>query len=176
MDGWLDSICCIQINHIKGLSKPVRQLCLANTLCIQYFLYSVHTCTILFNECKNTKFYLVNERLAGNNSLPLHRITNYVGMVIEYDNSKEVKCYRDFVLNTDNRSASRAFSKVFGVNLMEPAKKLHDRLKRYVSAGAYNIVFGQTDNRIELKQGCGKNEPLILKVRVGRGRENSLTT
>ena len=90
-------------------------------------------------------------------------------MVIEYGSSKEVKCYRDFVLNPDNRGASRAFSKVFGINLMEPAKKLHDRLKRYASAGAYNIVFGQTDNRIELKQGCGKKEPLILKVRVGRG-------
>lgn len=90
-------------------------------------------------------------------------------MVIEYSNSKEVKCYRDFVLNPDDRITSRAFSKVFGVNLMEPAKKLHDRLNKYISAGAYNVVFGQTDNRIELKQGCGKKEPLILKVRVGRG-------
>ncbi len=97
------------------------------------------------------------------------RITNYVGMVIEYGNSKEVKCYRDFVLNPDNRSASRAFSKTFGVSLMEPAKKLHDRLRKYDSAGAYNAIYGRTDNRIEIKQGCGKKEPLILKVRVGRG-------
>lgn len=52
---------------------------------------------------------------------------------------------------------------------MEPAKKLHDRLRRYVSAGAYNAMFGQTDNRIEIKQGCAKKDPLILKVRVGRG-------
>lgn len=52
---------------------------------------------------------------------------------------------------------------------MEPAKKLHDRLTKYISAGAYNAMFGQTDNRIEKKQGCGKKEPLILKVRVGRG-------
>lgn len=90
-------------------------------------------------------------------------------MVIEYSNSKEVKCYRDFVLNPDDRGASRAFSKTFGVYLMEPAKKLHDRLKRYVSAGAYNAMYGKTDNRIEIKQGCTNKEPLILKVRVGRG-------
>ncbi len=90
-------------------------------------------------------------------------------MDIEYGSSKEVKCYRDFVLNPDDRKALRAFSKTFGANLMEPAKKLHDRLKTYISAGTYNAMFGQTDNRIEIKQGCSKNEPLILKVRVGRG-------
>ncbi len=56
-----------------------------------------------------------------------------------------------------------------GVNLMEPAKKLHDRLKKHVSAGTYNTIYGQTDNRIEIKQGCAKKDPLILKVRVGRG-------
>lgn len=90
-------------------------------------------------------------------------------MDIEYGSSKEVKCYRDFVLNPDDRKALRAFSKTFGANLMEPAKKLHDRLKTYISAGTYNAMFGQTDNRIEIKQGCSKNEPLILKVRIGRG-------
>ena len=90
-------------------------------------------------------------------------------MVIEYGHSKEVKCYRDFVLNPDNRNAARAFSKTFGVNLMEPAKKLHDRLRKYASAGAYNAIYGSTANRIEIKQGCKKKEPLILKVRVGQG-------
>lgn len=90
-------------------------------------------------------------------------------MVIEYSNSKEVKCYRDFVQNPSDRSASRAFSKTFGATLMEPAKKLHDRLKQYGSAGAYNAKFGNTDNRIELKQGCANKNPLILKVRIGRG-------
>ena len=90
-------------------------------------------------------------------------------MVIEYSNSKEVKCYRDFVLNPSDRDASRAFSKTFGAPLMEPAKKLHDRLVQYVSAGAYNAKYGSTDNRIELKQGCANKEPLILKVRIGRG-------
>lgn len=99
------------------------------------------------------------------------RIEKEVGveMNIEYGSSKEVKCYRDFVLNPDNRNASRAFSKTFGASLMGPAKKLHDRLRRSVSAGAYNAMFGQTDNRIEIKQGCAKKDPLILKVRVGRG-------
>ena len=90
-------------------------------------------------------------------------------MVIEYSNSKDVKCYRDFVLNPSDRGASRAFSKTFGAPLMEPAKKLHDRLVQYVSAGAYNAKYGSTDNRIELKQGCANKEPLILKVRIGRG-------
>lgn len=90
-------------------------------------------------------------------------------MVIEYSNSKDVKCYRDFVLNPSDRGASRAFSKTFGAPLMEPAKKLHDRLVQYVSVGAYNAKYGSTDNRIELKQGCANKEPLILKVRIGRG-------
>ena len=90
-------------------------------------------------------------------------------MVIEYGNSKDVKCYRNFVLNPDDRSAARAFSKTFGVPLMSQAKKLHDRLIKYVSAGAYNAIFGQTDNRIEIKQGCRDKEPLVLKVRIGQG-------
>lgn len=92
-----------------------------------------------------------------------------IEMVIEYGDSKEVKCYRDFVLNPYDRNASRAFSKTFGCSLMEPAKKLHDRLKEYASAGAYNAMFGRTDNRIEVKQGCRNNAPLVLKVRIGRG-------
>ena len=46
---------------------------------------------------------------------------------------------------------------------------MHDRLEQNASAGAYNVIFGATDNRIELKQGCREKEPLILKVRVGKG-------
>lgn len=90
-------------------------------------------------------------------------------MIIEYCNSKEVKCYRDFVQNPSDRKALRAFSKTFGDALMEPAKKLHDRLIQYASAGTYNSIYGNTDNRIELKQGCADKNPLIFKVRVGRG-------
>jgi hypothetical protein len=89
-------------------------------------------------------------------------------MVIEYSNKKEIKCYRDYVLNPSDRQASRAFSKTFGVNLMEPAKKLHDRLVQYASVGAYNAKYGSTDNRIELKQGCADKDPLILKVRISQ--------
>lgn len=89
-------------------------------------------------------------------------------MDIQYSHSKEVECYRDFVLNPYNRSASRAFSKIFGASLMEPAKKLHDRLVHYDSAGAYNADYGRTDNRIELKQGGRDKDPLVLKVRIGR--------
>ncbi len=87
-------------------------------------------------------------------------------MVIEYSDSKDVKCYSNFVINPEDRKASKAFSKTFGANLMKPAKKLHDRLTQYVSAGAYNAEYGRTDNRIEIKQGCKKNEPLIFKVRI----------
>ena len=54
-------------------------------------------------------------------------------MTIEYDDSKKVKCYGDFVSNPDDRNKSRAFAKIFGVKLMEPAKKLHDRLKRFIN-------------------------------------------
>ncbi len=91
-------------------------------------------------------------------------------MVIAYSNSKDVKCYRDFVLNPEDRDASRAFSKTFGAALMASAKKLHDRLNTYVSAGAYNAMYGSTDNRIEIKQGCRDKEPLIFKVRVDRSQ------
>lgn len=89
-------------------------------------------------------------------------------MVIEYCPSKEVRCYRDFVLNPDDRRTQRAFSKTFGHHLMEPAKKLHDRLRQYASAGAYNAVYGQSDNCIEIKQGGARKDPLTLKVRVDR--------
>lgn len=90
-------------------------------------------------------------------------------MKIQYDKTKEVRCYRDFVLNPDDRKASRAFSKTFGASLMGQAKKLHGRLTAYESAGSYNATFGRTDNRIEIKQGCANRDPLILKVRVGLG-------
>ncbi len=87
-------------------------------------------------------------------------------MVIEYADNKDVKCYRDYVLNPDNPIVLRAFRKAFGVNLMSVAKKLHDRLKQYKTAGEYNIAYGKTNNRIEIKQGKSKKEPLVFKVRV----------
>lgn len=87
-------------------------------------------------------------------------------MNIEYGKDKAVKCYQEFVTNPDNRSALRAFSKVFGKEMMEPAKKLHDRLMNHTSVGTYNKTFGNTDNRIEIVKGCKDADPLILKVRV----------
>lgn len=96
----------------------------------------------------------------------ISRSENQPIMVIEYSKNKQVKCYRDFVIEPDNFEARRAFNKTFGKELMEPAKKLHDRLKQFPSAGDYNKVFGKSDNRIELKKGEKENEPLILKTRI----------
>ena len=96
-------------------------------------------------------------------------ICRIFSMDINYGTSKEVKCYRDFVQNPDDRSSIRAFVKMFGKPLLEPAKRLHDRLSTYPSAGDYNKVYGTTDNRIDLMQGVADKNPLILKVRVGRG-------
>lgn len=90
-------------------------------------------------------------------------------MEIHYSNKKNVKCYRDYVQNPDDRAYMKSFVKMFGAHLLEPAKKLHDRLVHFHSAGAYNKIYGSTDNRIELKQGVQDKEPLILKVRIGRG-------
>lgn len=88
-------------------------------------------------------------------------------MDIEYGNSKEVKCYRDFVTNPEDRSAMKAFTKMFGKNLMEPAQRLHERFVGCKSAGEYNHKFGNAKNRIELKKDCRNNDPLILKIRIG---------
>ncbi len=89
-------------------------------------------------------------------------------MIIEYDKSKDVECYRDFVTNPSDRKAMRAFSKTFGQNLMKPAKTLHDRLVSFASAGEYNAMYGSTDNRIEIMKGSRDNEPLVLKIRISR--------
>ncbi len=89
-------------------------------------------------------------------------------MNIKYSNYKDVECYRDFVLNPDDRICSRNFSKRFGVSLMEPAIKLHDRLVNYYSVGDYNAVYGRTENRIEIKKATHSKEPMVFKVRVGR--------
>lgn len=88
-------------------------------------------------------------------------------MKLNYGPSKAAKCYRDFVQNPENRKAVRAFEKMFGKPLLAPAKKLHDRLIQYESAGDYNKTYGSTDNRIELMKGVSEREPLILKVRIG---------
>ncbi len=87
-------------------------------------------------------------------------------MTIEYKgNDKTVKCYKDFVENPSDRTALRLFKKTFGC-LDCSAKKLHDRLVSFATAGAYNAVYGSTKNRIEIKHGCADKDPLVLKVRI----------
>lgn len=88
-------------------------------------------------------------------------------MNLTYGTSKATKCYRDFVQNPDDRKSVRAFVKMFGKPLLEPSKRLHDRLLQYETAHDYNQIYGLTDNRIELLKGVAEKDPLILKVRIG---------
>lgn len=87
-------------------------------------------------------------------------------MEIEYCDTKDVECYRNFVLAPDNRVAVRAFRKRFGAELESAAKKLHDKLLRSSNAKAYNDTYGSGDNGIELKAGVKGKEPLVLKTRI----------
>ena len=90
-------------------------------------------------------------------------------MDIKYDDSsKAVRCYRDYVQSSADRTAARAFRKRFGEALMSAAVKLHERLLKYPDAGTYNAIYGSTDNRIEIKRAVKEREALVLKVRVDR--------
>lgn len=64
-----------------------------------------------------------------------------------------------------NRAKQRAFGKIFG-NIQDESVKLHKRLLSFANAGAYNKIYGSTSNRIELKRGEKKENPLILKTRI----------
>lgn len=86
-------------------------------------------------------------------------------MDIRFKSTKECKCYQAFVEDPTNRSKRRAFGKMFG-SIEEESVKLHKRLLSFANAGAYNKVYGGTTNRIELKRGVKKENPLILKTRV----------
>lgn len=86
---------------------------------------------------------------------------------ISYSNAKEVVIYRAFVENPKDRKARKDFKREFGAELMEPAVKLHERLKKYPNAAKYNDVFGKTKNRIGFVRGISDNKPFVLKVRVG---------
>ncbi len=90
-------------------------------------------------------------------------------MTIHYNNQRDVLCYKEFVENPQDRKAMKAFVKAFSIDLLSPAKKLHDRLIECHNACIYNALYGGHDNNIEKKQGCRNNEPLILKVRITRG-------
>lgn len=86
-------------------------------------------------------------------------------MDIRFKSSKECKCYQAFVEDPTNRANRRAFEKNFG-GIAEESVKLHKRLLSFTNAGAYNKIYGGTTNRIEIKRGERKENPLILKTRV----------
>ena len=87
-------------------------------------------------------------------------------MNVKFRDTKSNKIYEDFVNNPTDRKNHRAFNKRFGNQIASEAVKLHERIKAYPSAGAYNKDYGQTANRIEIKSGVRNNEPMIFKVRV----------
>ncbi|MGM9832267.1 MAG: hypothetical protein ACI31A_01080 [Candidatus Limisoma sp.] len=86
-------------------------------------------------------------------------------MDIAFKSTKACKCYQAFVEDPTNRAKRRAFGKMFG-GIEEESVKLHKRLLSFADAGAYNRIYGGTNNRIELKRGDKKEKPLILKTRV----------
>ena len=86
-------------------------------------------------------------------------------MDIRFKSTKACKCYQEFVEDPTKRAKRRAFGKMFG-SIEDESVKLHKRLLSFANAGAYNKVFGSTNNRIELKRGEKKDNPIILKTRV----------
>ncbi len=87
-------------------------------------------------------------------------------MHVVFKDTKTNKIYNDFVNDPTERKKHRAFSKQFGNQIASEAVKLHQRLLAYPTAGAYNKVYGQTTNRIEIMKGTKNNYPMIFKVRV----------
>ena len=87
-------------------------------------------------------------------------------MDVSFNNSKECKIYEAFVTDSSNRKNRRAFIKHFGNQIADEAIKLHKRIKANNTAADYNRLYGQTENRIEIKKGCKDKDPLIFKTRV----------
>lgn len=87
-------------------------------------------------------------------------------MNVTYKETKTNKIYEDFVKEPTDRKKQRAFNKQFGNQIASEAVKLHQRMIAYPHAEAYNKVYGQTANRIEIKSGVRNNDPMIFKVRV----------
>lgn len=86
-------------------------------------------------------------------------------MIINFKETKANKCYEDFVKHPENRKFRKAFIRQFN-DITEAAVKLHNRLEKFTTAADYNLVWGQTDNRIELVRGVAQNATLVLKTRV----------
>jgi len=73
--------------------------------------------------------------------------------------------YEYLVNNENDRIAIKRFSKEFNLSLVKAALNTHSKLLSAQNA----LIFNQTttsDNRIELKGGCSKKDPLIFKTRV----------
>lgn len=87
-------------------------------------------------------------------------------MNVLFKNTKENKCYHEFVEDPSDRKKMRAFNKVFGSSMAEESVKLHKRIKQYATAADYNKIYGSTANRIETLSGVKDKDPFVLKVRV----------
>lgn len=87
-------------------------------------------------------------------------------MKILFKDTKENKCYQEFVDDPSDRKKMRAFNKTYGASIADESVKLHKRLKQYTTAADYNKIYGSTTNRIETKSGGKDKDPFILKVRV----------
>ena len=87
-------------------------------------------------------------------------------MQIRFKKTKELKVYEDFVEHPTDRKAFRTFLRYYPNDIVQESVKRHSLLKQYHTAMDYNKVYGQTANRIEIKDGTKNNQPLILKTRV----------
>ncbi|MBO7133020.1 MAG: hypothetical protein J6W06_02525 [Bacteroidales bacterium] len=88
-------------------------------------------------------------------------------MNITYTDSKEVTAYKDFVCSPTNRDSQRNFRKYFPASIEKQAVKLHQRLAvMFNNAADYNRVFGNTDNRIERKDGQRDSDNIVFKTRI----------
>ncbi len=86
-------------------------------------------------------------------------------MEITYDKNKCCKAYQALVENPDNRQSIKKFSKEFNNRIVGAAIKIHKKIKNAENAYVYNLTATH-NNKIELKSGVSKKEPVVLKVRV----------
>lgn len=87
-------------------------------------------------------------------------------MTINFKNTKELKCYKEFVEHPTDRKALRIFLKYFPKEITSDCVRRHELMKQFNTALDYNRVYGNTANRIEKKDGIKQNNSLVLKVRV----------